>query len=307
MQPELNEGCEPIPMTVLSGFLGAGKTTYLNQLIHSRRIPNALIMVNDFGDINIDSELIDYQNDRIINLTNGCVCCTLGGSLAEQLAEALRFTPRPSAIVIEASGVANPARIADIARVSHELFLKEVICVVDASQALVNAKHPQIGEIWREQIAVADRLLLNRLVDEAEFVKSLDTLLNSLNPSAARLELPLPNGAPAPTPASQSTHTAPTSTKNSHSWASATLTLLCAIDAERLTSLLKNYADVVIRAKGFLVCGDQSRPKLLQFSGGQVRWLPSVKPPAQAQLVLIGIPGKRFDEACSAIRSLGDL
>ena len=74
---------ESIPVTLLTGFLGAGKTTYLNLLLSRDAPRGSLILVNDFGDVNIDAELIDYRDESILRLTNGCICCTLGGSLAE--------------------------------------------------------------------------------------------------------------------------------------------------------------------------------------------------------------------------------
>ena len=75
---------EPIPVTLLTGFLGAGKTSYLNARLRRGIPPGSLILVNDFGDINIDAELIEYRDEQILRLSNGCICCTLGGSLAEQ-------------------------------------------------------------------------------------------------------------------------------------------------------------------------------------------------------------------------------
>src|SRR5690554_5429467 len=160
-----------IPLTVIGGFLGAGKTTYLNSLIKDGLPKDALIIVNDFGDINIDAALIDYRDDSVIQLSNGCICCTLGGTLAEQLAQALQIHATPGAILIEASGVADPARIADIARISRRLRLAEVVCIIDGSQAWRHAADPLVGNAWQVQLAAADRLLVNRLnpVDRQEF------------------------------------------------------------------------------------------------------------------------------------------
>src|SRR5574344_2155367 len=87
-----------IPVVLLSGFLGAGKTTALNRWIQAGIEPNSLIIVNDFGQLNIDAELIDYEDEQIIRLQNGCVCCTLGGSMAEKMAEIGRLSPAPSQV-----------------------------------------------------------------------------------------------------------------------------------------------------------------------------------------------------------------
>lgn len=292
-------------MTVIGGFLGAGKTSYLNSLIQSGIAPGSVILVNDFGDINIDSALIDYRDDRVIGLTNGCICCTLGGTLAEQLAEVLRFKPRPTSIYIEASGVADTARIADIARVSRQLRLEEVVCLIDASQALANADHSLIGEVWQDQVRAAHRLLLNRLPDDRDFRQRLEALLDALNPEARRLLLERPADAPPPHPAPPPPRFAPAPrTGGAHPYTSVTLRPSGAVDTEAVSRLLTEHADVLLRAKGFLRCRGYESLRLLQFSGRHPQWQASLKPPAAPQLVLIGTPGRRFEALCSALMAL---
>lgn len=306
MRPEAEAAATPIPMTVIGGFLGACKTSYLNALIQAGLPAGSLILVNDFGDINIDSALIDYQDDRVISLTNGCICCTLGGTLAEQLAEALRFTPPPTAIYIEASGVANPARIADIARISSRLYLADVVCLIDASQALTNADHPQIGTAWREQVAAANRLLLNRTVDDPEHRAKVDRLIDSLNPGAVRLELAAPEGAPKPQAAPPPPRFAPAPRGQGHPWRSVTLSPAGEVEADELTRLLEAHADVLTRAKGFMRCRGHAHPRLLQFSGGQARWQSALRPANESRLVLIGLESSRFDTLCRRVEALGN-
>src|SRR5689334_9991881 len=99
-----------IPLTVIGGFLGAGKTTLVNHLLrggHGRRIA---VMVNDFGAINIDAELVADRAADTISLANGCICCSIGDSLMLALIELLHRPDPPEHLVIEASGVADPAR-----------------------------------------------------------------------------------------------------------------------------------------------------------------------------------------------------
>lgn len=300
-----------VPMTVISGFLGAGKTTYLNRLIHDGLERGALVLVNDFGDINIDRELIDYQDDRLISLTNGCVCCTLGGTLSEQLAEALRFTPKPSAVYIEASGVANPARIADIAKVSRKLYLKEVICLVDVSQALDNSAHPLTGDAWRQQVEAASRLVLNRLGDDSDHQSQVMGQLNELNATAARETLPAPPGVAWLEPerrtvtrpaAKASTDTA--SHPSALPWESITVDLPHAVEALDVEALLYDHADVLVRAKGFVQRRDREAPQVLQFSGQRISWQPALRVPTAFQLVCIGIAGERLNDLCERLDNL---
>ncbi|MGC3872103.1 CobW family GTP-binding protein [Halomonas sp. GXIMD04776] len=287
---------EQIPLTVIGGFLGAGKTTYLNALIKRGLPANALLVVNDFGDINIDAELIEYRDDNIMQLSNGCVCCTLGGTLAEQLAAALRLRSKPSVIIIEASGVANPARIADIARLSSRLRLAKMICIVDGTQVLSHAGDPLIGDTWRLQIESARRIYINRLM--ASDKMAVLELLTQINPDA-RIEhttLPLSSSGSAHSsaPSTDTGYDTPSSRTHAN-WHSFSLTGSTIIDKSRLEALLDTYRDVLKRAKGFVLVDSGSSAELLQYSGGQVSWQPVLRAPDENRLVFIGIAGARFN------------
>lgn len=300
---------EPVPLTVITGFLGAGKTTYLNGLIRQGLPRNSLIVVNDFGDINIDAELIDYQDDRILRLSNGCICCTLGGTLAEQLAQALRWQPRPGALYIEASGVAEPARIADIARVSRQLHLAAVVCLVDASQITRHAQDRYTAEVWRAQISACDQLIINRLPapDSGEYAQALATL-RTVNPRATQALVDGPRTLPvASAPELAGTrlrHMPPAPGTGANAWGSVSLNYAAAIDATALERLLHEYADVVLRAKGILARLDRSGSQVLQLSGRSINWLPALRASAGNYLVCIGIKGARFEQLSSELAQL---
>ena len=291
-----------IPLTVIGGFLGAGKTTYLNRLIKDGLPKDALIIVNDFGDINIDAALIDYRDDNIIQLSNGCICCTLGGTLAEQLAQALQIYATPGAILIEASGVADPARIADIARISRRLRLAEVVCIIDGSQARRHAADPLIGDAWQTQLAAAERLQVNRLnpSDRQEY----EQWLKQFNPQA-KIEYDTTS-----TPAlSQDTsffrsskHT-PNRTSSHGHWHTFSVSGRLRIDKEEIEALINTYQDVLYRAKGFLGIEHAKNSELLQFSGGRIQWQPALRAPQETRLVFIGIAGERFSEFEHAIKT----
>src|SRR6201991_2688892 len=126
----------PVPILLVTGFLGAGKTTIVNHLLAHAEGRRIAAIVNDFGAINIDAELIAGASDGVVSLTNGCICCSLEGDLLRTLAAILRRSPRPDSIVIETSGVAAPA---DIVRnlmdpvIWREAPLETVLCVVDAT------------------------------------------------------------------------------------------------------------------------------------------------------------------------------
>ncbi|SNS18324.1 CobW family GTP-binding protein [Pseudomonas segetis] len=285
---------EPVPFTLITGFLGAGKTSYLNQLIRQGLPRDSLIVVNDFGDINIDAELIEYRDEQILSLGNGCICCTLGGTLAEQLAQAMRMEPRPAAIYIEASGVAEPARIADIARTSRQLQLASVICLVDGSQIDKHATDRYTAEVWRSQIAGASQVVVNRLPAAPAHALGI---LESINPEA--LLNTSGNAGARQAPALR-----PVSRHADAAWRAVSLSYGSAIDAGRLEQLLRAYDDVVLRAKGILARTDHQAPQVFQLSGGVSRWLPVRRQPVANQLVCIGIRGARFDALASELAQL---
>lgn len=291
-----------IPLTVIGGFLGAGKTTYLNRLIKDDLPKDTLIIVNDFGDINIDAELIDYQDDNIIQLSNGCICCTLGGTLAEQLAQALRIHAAPGAIMVEASGVADPARIADIARISRRLRLAEVLCIINGSQAWQHAADPLIGDAWQTQLAAADRLLVNRLdpSDKHEF----EGWLKQFN-SKAVIEYDTESTSFPNSDKSSARFSKPAAQRtSSHGhWHTFSVSGRTQINKEQIETLINIYQDVLFRAKGFLRIEQDNTSELLQLSGGKIQWQPVLRAPKETRLVFIGISGERFNEFEEAIKA----
>src|SRR3954452_25600518 len=152
----------PVPILLVTGFLGAGKTTVVNHLLAHAEGRRIAAVVNDFGAINIDAELIAGASDAVVSLANGCICCSLEGDLLRTLATLLRRDPRPEYIVIETSGVADPAEI--VRNLMDPVILREapletVLCVIDAATppvALDDALH-------RSQLRVADIVALSKL------------------------------------------------------------------------------------------------------------------------------------------------
>ena len=156
-----------IPVTVIGGYLGAGKTTLLNRLLADPQGVRLAVVVNDFGSVNIDAALIANREGETISLTNGCVCCSIGDNLALALHDLAERPDGPEHIVIEASGVADPARIADYAASHPRLFLDGIVVVADAETVRERVQDKYVGDLVRDQLAAADVIVLSKtdLVD----------------------------------------------------------------------------------------------------------------------------------------------
>ena len=167
-----------IPFTVIGGFLGAGKTTLLNRLLAGATGRRFAVLVNDFGALDIDGALIAAHGGDTISLANGCLCCTIGDSLVTTLLALLERPERFDHIVVEASGVADPGRIADIAVIEPRLVRDGVVVVVDAAEVLMRAADRRVGDTVARQLAAADLLLLNK-IDLADDLATLRSWLST--------------------------------------------------------------------------------------------------------------------------------
>lgn len=152
----------PLPLTVIGGFLGAGKTSLLNHWLRQARGLRCAVLVNDFGALNIDAALIDHRAGDTIALSNGCVCCQIGDDLSQALVRVLDTVPAFDAVLVEASGVSDPWRIAQMGRADPGLRLDGVVVLVDASTALAQADDPLLADTLARQWRAADLIVLNQ-------------------------------------------------------------------------------------------------------------------------------------------------
>ena len=180
-----------IPVSILTGFLGAGKSTLLNRLLRDPEMKDAAVIINEFGEVGIDHLLVEASNDSVVELSDGCLCCTVRGELVDTLAELIdgmqtgRIKPL-SRVVIETTGLADPAPVMQSVMghpsVAQHFDLDGVVTVVDAVNGLSTIDtYPEAYK----QVAVADRLILTKktLADEAT-ISALTQRLRLLNPRA---------------------------------------------------------------------------------------------------------------------------
>jgi G3E family GTPase len=279
-----------IPLTVIGGFLGAGKTTLVNHLLATAERRWG-VLVNDFGAVNVDAALIAESGSDSIALANGCVCCAMGDDLGDALARLLARTPAPEHVVIEASGVGDPWRIAQLALIEPGLSLELLVVLADATALPAQLADRWVADTVRAQLAHAEMLLLTKsdLADPA----GVESLLATLRPNtplrrivdgkiaAADLTFPVdPLARPRP---SRFAADAPGHPFRTFHWRPA-----APIDRDRLRPVLDALPPAALRLKGIARFAP-GEPLLLQYAARRWALTPAGSRP-ETGLVLIGTP-----------------
>ena len=250
-----------VPVTVVAGYLGAGKTTLINELLahnHGRRLA---VLVNDFGAVNIDAALIADHDGQTISLKNGCVCCSIADELGDALDRVLALEPAPDQIVIEASGVADPANVAAYGQGWPGCRLDAVVVLADTETIQAKSRDQFVGELVTRQLRRADIVIATKcdLVTEADLATVMDWLADTapgapiLTGRAGQLEPELLleadqsiNAASPPRPLNGDTGTA------GANFDSVIIGVDATLNRPQVEAALRDWPDSVLRVKGIL-------------------------------------------------------
>jgi len=290
-----------LPLTVIGGYLGSGKTTLVNHLLRHAEGRRLSVLVNDFGEISIDADLITASDGDNVTLANGCVCCSIGGDLYRALTRVLDRQPRADAIVIEASGVAEPSRIAEIARAEPDLRLSGIVVLVDGRTWPARRADPLVGALVARQVSAASLVILNKadLIEQAGLA-AIEESLAALAPEATIARAVhaaispdhVMNAAPGKVRAPDHDDQ-----RHENEFSRWSFSGDFAISRTALDAFLAHLPKGVHRLKGFVTLREDSSLLLVQVEGGQVKLGPA--PPGVAarptcRLVAIG-PRGAFD------------
>jgi len=177
---------QQVPVTVLTGYLGAGKTTLLNRLLTERHGKRYAVIVNEFGEIGIDNDLVVDVDEEVFEMNNGCICCTVRGDLIRIIGGLMKRKEKFDAVIIETTGLADPGPVIQTFFVDDEVRerteLDAVVAVVDAKHLLSQIEDSHEAE---EQIAFADVILLNKVdLVGAQELAQVEARIRAINPYA---------------------------------------------------------------------------------------------------------------------------
>lgn len=284
MQTTSNDFDKRVPVTVVTGFLGAGKTTLINSVLADASGRRLAIIVNEFGDIGIDGELIESGEEELIELNSGCICCVVRGDLIRTLRQLLVDKPNLDGIIIETTGLANPSPVIQTTIVDQFIGAK---CRLDSVVCLVDAAHitKQLDR-WpdaSDQIVFSDHLILNKADEVSDQLDEIKRQLRALNqfakivttnysyiPSKDVLDqnsYSLDRIADKMTDALDIPHV-----HNHHidksGISSVSLTSSAPVDAEKfeqwIQELLSQYGSDILRTKGILSVAGENRKLVIQ-------------------------------------------
>lgn len=275
-----------IPFTLLGGYLGAGKTTLVNHLLAHNAGEHLALLINDFGTINIDAELIDSRTEVQINLTNGCICCGLAAGFDEAIETLARREPPPDRIIVEASGVAD---VVSLAQYGHHpgLTLDGIIVIADADSVRAKARDRYVADTVLRQLRGADLIILNKT--DLVTNERTDSIIDWLSNVAPGVPVVPAVDCRVPTPLllGLERHPRPTDEHDDHeAYATWHLESHEPLSERAVEAFVAALPDDVLRAKGFFNLGGRRQ----RFQRVGQRWTLEVDTSTgPTQIVAVGL------------------
>jgi G3E family GTPase len=317
-----------ITFTVIGGFLGAGKTSLVNRVLAGGGDTRFAVLVNDFGALNIDRSLVESRDERIIQLSNGCICCSLAGGLVDAMVSLMAWRDRIDHILIEASGVSYPGRIMDFARIDPDLRPGLTLVLVDAASMPDQINDPRLAEVIAAQMQDADMFLLTKtdIASDDEVIRTHDYLATHQaqapvvtaradDPDIIALLLSDDAGAfpdmsspdiPDPKRLSNGGHSAYRTSAEDHrphaGFVSAAMSATTPIDAAAFRAVCSAHSRLLVRGKGFVRFAEGTH--VWQQSGRRTEFHPAGQAaPTGSRIVLIATDP--LDQAVAGFAALG--
>ena len=301
-----------IPLTLISGYLGTGKTTLINNLLRTTKKKIALL-VNDFGDVNIDESLIEARTESVMSIAGGCVCCSYGNELIETLESMSSSKFLPDHIVLEASGIALPSKIIQTISLMDFLSFHGTVLLTDASRLTSQLNDVYISDTISLQIEQHDLLVLNKtdLLSEDELSDCIDTVskrfeirkfLKTVNAHIEEKDMLL-DFDPSERDKSDKIKL---EKKQEHGFISSTIKPTGTINTDALSMLLQDPIYNIERAKGFFK-NNKGEVCTIQYDGLTLRIEKTEKNEKESVFVVIGKKNfyneKKFVEKLNGIQT----
>ena len=312
----------PVDFTVIGGFLGSGKTSLVNRLLAASGSTRFAVLVNDFGALNIDEALIRHQDGRIMQLANGCICCSLAGGLVDTMVELMRYRHLIDHILIEASGVSYPSRIMDFARIDPDLRPGLTLVLVDAAHLQDHSTDTRLAETITAQMESADMFVLTKTdiasADMAAWsrdwvaTRAPDAPIIEGRPDDASLVALITGPAPDATSAAthhhhpadhtgHHAHTNPDRALHTH-FVSRAMTASRPVDEDGFADFANRFSKHLLRGKGTL---HFHRRSAIWQQAGRLVHLEDATLDADTASQIVMISADDLSEAAAALRALG--